>query len=443
MVNFKRIGTFIFRVILLALPFLMLILALGFVTELATATAPKEEVLRAPAFWVAVLINGVPPILVMVAALWLAGRFVAGVFRLDSPGDGFKFLLYSRCGQPGFAPWAKVEKGGVAPGGAASVTKVGGPGHLVVYNDSAVVLERAGQLTRVAGPGFPCLEPFETIYDVIDLRPKRYLYDVSAITRDGIPVNWEVEVRYQIDDAGQRATCWTPYPFSEDAVVRAATCQWRREPRFKFGQDMDWEGLVVVSRTEGTLRTIVADHYLDDLIGLDKPKEKAAREAVCDELRRQLTQKVPVLGAKILEVRLGNLKVEDGVTQQWIDAWKAGWQRWSTRQLARGEASSIYLQETVKAESQMSLIFSVAKALQEYPSAGPAMSQVILNRLFSALDRARLSAASRVFVPTQALDALERIRQLAGGSATPTPAATDLHLGVRQQNGSPQDDVAT
>jgi regulator of protease activity HflC (stomatin/prohibitin superfamily) len=310
------------------------------------------------------------------------------------------------------------------------LTQIGGPGHLIVYNDTAVVLEKAGRLTRVESGGFPCLEPFERIYEVIDLRPKQYNYRVSAITQDGIPIHWDVKVRYQIDQGDKEPTPEDPYPFSEDAVLNAATRKWHREPSWRFGQDMDWEGMVVVSRAEGALRSILARYTLDRLIGVRPGEEQAVREEIQGKLKGKLDTEAPNFGAKILEVRLDNLGVEDHVTQQWIKAWKSRWQRWAAGRLAPGEATYVYLQEVAKAEAQIRLVRSITEALGRQMAGdriSPQMvNRIVLLRLFSVMDRAGFAASARVFFPNSAADMLERMRgMLAGDAAKPPAELTD------------------
>lgn len=415
MINFGKMAVFLRRVLMIMLPFLLAILFLGFWTVVLTSEVPLVELIQSPGFLLRVVINIVPAMAVMAAVLWLAGRFVSGVYKLDGARAGFQFLLYSRCGQPGFAPWMRIEKG-KPPDDGDTLIKIGGPGNLVIYADSAVVLQKGGRLTRVVGPGYQCLESFEKIYDVIDLRPKRYCYNVSAMTKEGIPIDWQVEVHYKIADDGAQPTREVPYPYSDTAVARAATCQWRREPSFRFGQDMDWEGLVVVSRTEGTLRSILARRTLDELIGLGEKEEQAARESIRAELKTELEKKVPALGARLLDVRLDNLKVKDDVTQEWIKAWKAQWQEWSARKLAPSEAEHVHLQEVAKAEAQMRLIQSIATALGHYLDerriTAQTVNRIVLMRLFSVMDRASMSSSARVFFPAPATEMLERMRGL-------------------------------
>jgi hypothetical protein len=414
MFNPGRLLQFLSKILFIAIPFLLAVLALAIVTELVTQEGTLAQLLLSWRFWLAVGINILPAIIVMMLVLWMAARFVHALYGLDSWKQGIGFLLRSRCGLAGFKPWMKVEKGEMVPAEDKILTRLGGPGHLVVYNDSAVVLEQGGRLTKVVGAGFPHLERFEKVFEVIDLRPKRWVNTVTAMTREGIPISWDAEVHYQIEDDGVAPTEKSPFPLSEDCVFRAATSKWS----FSIGgtETLDWEGRVNIGATIGTLRTLLARRRLDELIGLTEEESQAARESLQNQLEEELRQSAPSFGAKILEVKLDNLKVGDEVTQQWIRAWQARWEQWSSDLLAEGEADHIRLFETAKAKTQIRLVADMAKALQRLLArqvlTPRAITQIVLMRLFSVLDRADFGASSRIFVPSKALESLESMRGL-------------------------------
>jgi hypothetical protein len=413
MFNWPRLRNFLGNVSTVVIPFLSMALGLALLTEILTHLGELPGVLRSGRFWLAVGLDMLPVIMAMVLVLWFAGLFLRPVYRLDSWRHGMTFLLRSRCGLRQFRPWMRIHKGEIDAVGTDVLNKIGGPGHLVIHHDSAVVLERAGRLTRVVGAGVPALERFEKVYDVIDLRPKRSTHNVRAMTREGVPVNWEVELRYQIDSGKEVATEKAPYPLSEDHVLRAATCKWVQ--RGGGSSFLNWEGRLIVAEAERSLRTILSCRRLDELIGLTEQDDRAAREAIRAELEVKLREAAPKMAAKILSVKLDNLTVDDAVTQQWIKAWKANWQNWSSKRLAHAEASYVHQYETAKAEAQMQMIVQITEVLQRQLASrtitSQAVPQMILMRLFSVLDRADFASSSRVFFPTQTMHALEGIRQ--------------------------------
>ncbi len=320
MINIRAIISFWVKILGFFVVFVFTpIFLLSILTELNTQSAP---VTTWP-FWAAVGINMLPITLTVVIVFWLAARFIRDVYRLNSIWEGLGFLMRHRFGKPGFRPFIKIDHGQIPPHADSTLISAGGRGSLIVGNDSAVVLEQGGRLSGVLAPGFHILDPFEKIYDVVDLRPKCFPLEVKAMSNEGILVTWKVEVRYQIASGWRQPTPETPYPSLITSVLRASTSKWRREREGgKLKDIMDWEKLVVISRTEGTLRSIVARYPLDKLIDLDPAGRQTIRESIRQELLQTLPARVHELGARILDVELGNLQVEDEVTRQWIKAWQ-------------------------------------------------------------------------------------------------------------------------
>jgi regulator of protease activity HflC (stomatin/prohibitin superfamily) len=404
-----RVLAFLKKFLRLALITILSLLLLSILTEVLTHLDELPIIWRGPTFWISIVINMLPIVIISAVVFWLAGRFVRDFYKLDSTKSGVDFLLRSRFGQHSFRPWMRVEQGAITFPEDSALKRTGGPGNLVVYSDSAIVLEHSGKLTRVEGPGFPKLEPFEYIYDIIDLRPKRWVFKVNAMTKDGIPISWDAEVHYQIADGGQEPNEETPYPVSKDDILKASSSKWNFVGRTV---KLDWEARIIIGNTEGGLRSILARKWLNQLIGITEKDAQAARREVQQELEQALRDSAPEIGAKVLDVKLANLTVEDQITQQWIDLWRTRWQRWTVERLAHGEAAQIYLHETAKAEAQMSLLVSIGRALQSLTDRDMVIPHIVLIRLFSVLDRAAFDASSRIFFPTEALDVLDRMRTL-------------------------------
>jgi regulator of protease activity HflC (stomatin/prohibitin superfamily) len=240
-------------------------------------------------FLFAVLIGALPGVIAVFVALALAADFVRGVYELKNWEEGREYLIRTLFGQPGFSPFLLVKEGGIVNPPEHVLRRVGGPGHMIIYNDSAVVTEQDGKLKRVlVGPGFPKLERFEKIWEVIDLRPRRWVLDVNAMTKEGILVTVPADVRFKIEDGGQEPTEKKPYPVQEEAVFAAATSKWVREPeRSEPERVLDWAGRVIISDTEGTLRTIISHYYLDELI-MPVSYKGYLCQAIWRELEREL-----------------------------------------------------------------------------------------------------------------------------------------------------------
>lgn len=370
-----------------------IVLLLAVFTEVITQAAP----VTAPRFWFAVGIDILPAIVVVLIMLWLASRFVQVGYDLPSSWEGLQFLIRSRFGKAKFGPFMKINQGQVPLDANKVLTNIGGPGSLIVSNDSVVVLEQGGRLTRVEGPGLITLKPFEKVYDAIDLRPKRWVYPVQAMTREGILITWEVEIRYQIGDDGQQPGEKTPYPFSKDNVFRAVACKHRRV--IDGAVDMvDWEGLVSL-RTVEALRSVLVNHSLNQLIGPTEVETRAVREAVQGELTRILPQKVNELGVKILGVKLNNLQVHDSLTQQWIKDWQARWQQATASKLEPAETDKFARHEMAMNEARRLLLTTFSNELEKQDSNQAITFMALTYFFFRVEGRMRSEAAAQLFLP--------------------------------------------
>jgi regulator of protease activity HflC (stomatin/prohibitin superfamily) len=504
-------------------------------------------------FALAVLIGMLPGFIALVIALALAADFVRGMYELRDWRTGLGYMIRVLLGQWGFPPYLVIKEGKITGPPGHALRRVGGPGNLIIYSDTAIVTEQSGRLKRVLGPGFPRLERFEKIWEVIDLRPKRWVYDVSAMTKEGIPVTVPADVRFKIEDGGQEPTDKKPYPMLEEAVFAAATSKWMREPdKSEPDRALDWAGRAIIGDTEGTLRTIISGYYLDQLImpvrcyigylrqaiwkeleeklkpydadwtanlagkseryspqairaELDKnlkhyldqlggeageehndqatrqkidailnyyldrliwpqrdsqgrprqvtweemeeklnhyldqlagPEEEEGgwlpRQAIAEKLEEELKKSVSGLGAKILGVTLGEIRLEDEVFNQWLENWRAEWESWAEGLEAEGEAQRELTLEATGAGVQRKLVTDITRAFEEMESKGMVFGpELIALRLIKVLEGAYFDPRTRGYFPEQAMQSLADLREL----------SARLPAGERGKIPPPQDEI--
>ncbi|MBC8492561.1 MAG: hypothetical protein H8D43_02155 [Chloroflexi bacterium] len=380
----------------------------------ARSTVPRlADAWASRVFWLEVVRDMLPGIAVLVIALEISARFVRSLYKLNRMGEARSFVRRMLFGQMGFPPWLLIGEGKLPEDENQVVMRVGGPGHLVIYNDTAVLLEQAGRLTRIEKQGFPGIKPFETVYDVVDLRPKRKLHAVKAMTKEGIPVTCEVDIGFKIEDGGQVPTKDEPYPAQENAILKAITSQWKCDTNLFSSGKLNWEDLVVLGYADGPLRSILARYPLDQLI---EPVEeggsrKSPRQAIREELEKELRREVPALGAKIMHVDLGDIIVEDEVTQQWIDAWQTEWVSWRKKRQALGEAEYAQQVEIATAQAQVDMIVAITEAVQSLDTDDPQVaSQHLLLRLVTMLRRASSDPWTRAFLPSHVMRTLNEFK---------------------------------
>jgi len=337
-----------------------------------------------------------PGIVVIVTALLLCANLVNAFFGLN--GGGWQFLTHRFFGRPGFSPYLIVGDGKIVMG-VDSVKKRGGPAGVVLRKDSAIILESGGALTRVIrGPGFPTLEPFEKIWDIIDLRPQWWPFKVSAVTRDGIPITYEVAVKFQVGP-------------TDDAVFTAATCKWIRDAwRTEPDRLMDWSKRVIIGDTEGVMRNrILARYNLDEL--LDARVRQQIRQDLFETLKTGAAQN---LGVEIMEVVLQDATFQGQVLDEWAKTWRMQRDLEVAKIEADERLQEIKLVERARSQVRQEMLESAVKTLN-------AMTKRRKNVpidyvLLSFIDMVEhIAPAQKVFIPEDNLVKLEKIRQELSG----------------------------
>jgi hypothetical protein len=301
-------------------------------------------------------------------------------------------------------PLIVVGDGRFIVGAGSNCDRVGGPGFLVVYNDTAVVLEQGGRLTRIVTGSLGLLERFERVWDIIDLRRQRWVLPVSAMTKDGIDIICEADITFKIDDryvdengkvrvvpvvpaadlapiddatlekALKALGIGKPHPHTDEAVFGAATSIWVRARQPEHDEQLrKWTGRVMISEVEGILRTILAEYRLDWLIrtpapeGEDLVENGAVPQSPRDEIREQLRDRLRAafevgnpIGARILKVDLGQIDVKsEDISSQWIKAWKAAWEQRAMESLAEGGADLARMEaDQLQAQAEMALLLT-------------------------------------------------------------------------------------
>ncbi len=410
------------RVLIVAVPVVTLVIFLGMLLALIAHRGRPTNTLLFAALSVA---YALPCLIAIVLAARIAASFVKTLYKIRTLGEAGSFLYRLLFGVWKFGPYLLVKEGKLAAGENSVLHQVGGPGYLVIYHDSAVITERCGRLERVLSAhlpkpkNYPYLEPFEKVWEIVDLRPQQWTSPVKGMTRDGIPVICEADIRFKIDDrpdggAPKPPTEDEPYPFTPEAVFKAATARWIREPDFK-GPPMDWRGRVVVGFTEGILRNILAEYYLDWLLGPTGDEIEHPREVIRRRLEEQLQQEAPKVGARILSVQLGEIKVEDEqIPTQWIETWRAEWESQAAATRVEGEAELLRM-EAVRARAQAEMLITLIRELQSVAVSDAELRPYLLAaRLAETLRLMSYDPFTRAFLPPEAIRTLQRLQQLLG-----------------------------
>jgi len=408
----------------------------------------------------AAVFNSLPALVALAVIPWLASHFIHALYDTKGLREAHSFLQRSVFGMAALQPLIIVKGGRIAVGAGSLYDRAGGRGFLVVDNDSAVVLEKGGRLTRVVGgPHLGFLERFERVWEIVDLRPQRWLLTVNGMTKEGILVSCEADITFKIDDryiapdgsvqtkppvetkmeqftdaaieaALADAGIKTPLPYTDEAVFKAATSIWVRihQPDHKE-QLRKWTGRVVIGEVEGTLRSILARYRLDWLMKPHPPGSQHPREEIKELLKQKLCDSgLPVggrcddmlpannkIGARILQVDLGQIDVKDErISTQWVKAWQAGWEQRAVESRAEGEAEMARLQ-AAQVRAQAEMVLALTEAIRPLVTSVEGFSSyAIATRFVEALWWMSYAPWMRAFLPPEAMRTLQELEKMLG-----------------------------
>ena len=214
MISPKRMAKFVAKMLAVLLPLLGIVLTLNLATELHYREAKWADLATSWHLWAGLARNMVPSMAALLLAYLLAARFTQTLYKIDSLGKAQSLVRRCLFGLPSFGPWLRISEGVIEGDEGNILVSAGGPGHQVVYNDTAVLLERSGQFTQVRSGDFVPLMPFEKVYAALDLRVKRWVYSVSALSKEGIPIICDADISYQLDSENNQPTEQSPFPYS-------------------------------------------------------------------------------------------------------------------------------------------------------------------------------------------------------------------------------------
>ncbi len=274
-----------------------------------------------------------------------------------------------------------------------------------LFSHQAAAVTYGNSYVRAAGPGLVILRQGEVIAQVFDLRPQGRKMDVSAITRDGIPVETSVSVSFQVrrpapDQRRPRSieSDAIPYPYDRDALFDLAYTS-------SVGDDarLDWTEQVC-PQAATLLVTEIGKYTLDELLlsaGAEPMSEirdrikSGLKEQQGDDHLQTLSRGIDILG-----VGVGALELPADVTGKRLATWQAGWQnRVALEDVGNDlEAQRLYTQALTRAQAENieKLLVSIDHMRQQ---SGVELHQVVMLRVVELLEAV---AASRVLIPPSA-----------------------------------------
>lgn len=301
-----------------------------------------------------------------------------------------------------------------------------------LFSHQAAAVTYGNSYVRAAGPGLVILRPGEVIAQVFDLRPQSRKMNVSAITRDGIPVETSVSVTFQVrrPAADQRRprsveSDAIPYPYDRDAIFDLTYTS-------SVGDDAKLEWTEQVCPQAATLLvTEIGKYALDELLlsaGAEPMGEirdrirNGLKEQQGDDHLQTLSRGIDILG-----VGVGPLELPPDVTAKRLATWQAGWQnRVALEDLGNDlETQRLYTQALTRAQAENieKLLVSIDHMRQQ---SGVELHQVVMLRVVELLEAI---AASRVLIPPEARSLLT---DLAGEATSEIRQALSSRSGAEE-----------
>lgn len=343
------------------------------------------------------------PALVAIAfVLWRATDFMNKLFGLKAPATARRHVMSMMFGI--MTSFMRVTNGKIdhTPENTAAET-IGGPAWLIVSDYSAALIERGGGFARIVGPGFTYLQSHERVRGAVDLQTQHRTVPEKTLTKDGLPVEVDVEMGFRITEKdlpadvppeaprlslinrvkrrlGLRVSpalleASRPHRFSREAVRRAIY----ETPVVSSERPPDWAFSFSNIRA-GDISDQLSEKRFDEVNSPDDPDRHPLRDIVTQGLKdaREVAARQG-LGIDMIDMTMGMIKLQkeyrevvseqkkeyrDPLIEQIITNWRAEWSRRATVLEAQGDAKRLQLLEEARAEAQANMIQALTEGFR-------------------------------------------------------------------------------
>lgn len=293
---------------------------------------------------------------------------------------------------------------------------VGGPGLIRVANGNVITTEKNGRFYRLLGPGRHLLHRFEYIHTLLDLHPQeRSESNAPFTTKEGLPIHTDITVFYRLSVGDDPPTKSNPYPYSREAARHAAYAHTVK----KGGILTTWQD-IPLGTAKTTLGSIIAKYSLNELLQPDNPAYDP-HHAIKSELERKLDGSLAKQGIDLIRIRIGQFKLDQKVTDQFIKYWQSHWQKQSQIIRADGAANALEEIEVARAEAEVTMLRAVLEGLQraQQESDADTMSEIFALHLLEYLEKIAWQNQQIQPLPNRLLPQLQELQQLIAPQKSP------------------------
>jgi regulator of protease activity HflC (stomatin/prohibitin superfamily) len=324
-----------------------------------------------------------PAIVGIVIALMRAGQFVAQMYSLKAAGHGLAFVVNTTFGLPMGGGSMTVHHGqieGDPDDDHEILMKLGGPGVLLIKENTAVLTERGARYSRVLGPEEHTLKPFERIRMIYDLRTQTMTGNEVGVTKDGVPVRAPVITLFRFMSRLPNEPSSTPKharfmsvlshfiwntplgSVTEPPVSPEALRQALYEVHVNPSAKIKWTN-TAHNAAAGVVRDEITNRRLDELFLPDDPERNPRRE-IAGQLQKSGKDALAGRGIELVDSGFANWQVPRAVTLQRRDTWQVTWDKESTITRSTGEAEGYLQLQIARAEAQAELIQAVIQSIR-------------------------------------------------------------------------------
>ncbi|MEA3309611.1 MAG: SPFH domain-containing protein [Chloroflexota bacterium] len=316
-----------------------------------------------------------------------------------------------------------------------------GPGIILTPPDQTVAIGDGKQFKRVPTPGVVFTHNFESIQEVLDLRPQLRTFTVQAKTKDGIPVSVLAFVPHRLDPRQRAEEKAIPrlghaYPFNEENIFKALhheAVNYRREgagpQQVELREKGGWD-TTVPRKAQEILVNVLADYTFDELCA-SFDRRRDPRTEIRDRFMAELKSAVETdtrhgplpasaWGIQIVGGGISNILPpddaawqEDTVWRARIDNWRTKWDSKALPVLAKGRAIALQRIQKARLESHFQLIERLAKRLQQMNNHTPtkdALRDVVAWYFADTIEEIIGDPTSQATLPPQAIASLAEIK---------------------------------
>jgi len=247
-----------------------------------------------------------------------------------------------------------------------------GPGIVVTGCDQAVVISTGQKFKGANGPGIIFTGMSENPTHIIDLRGQLRTFPVEAWTKDGIAIQVDVFIPFQIGTGNEIPDLGKGFPYRASDVFKAVHAQLVEhvDPSQvpENLKQVKWYDLPQLAG-ERIVRKIISRYEFDELYApfeLHQDPSQDPRAKIAAELRKELDNILPAWGLQRIGSGISNLMpMDEEVIKQRIEAWQADWARKIMLQQAAGQSRRIQVIEEARARAQNDVVLTIGKRIEQ------------------------------------------------------------------------------